>query len=61
MALDRHQQLVLDVCQANLAGTILAPALETSQCDTEGEQVLEVRPGGLCQGTLPLSRFPESP
>jgi len=60
MALDRHQQLMLDVRQADLPGPILAPALETAQGDAEGEQVLEVRPGGLCQRTLPWSRFPGS-
>jgi hypothetical protein len=55
MALDRDQQLMLDVRQAGRAGLILAPALEPAQGDTEGEQVLEVLPGGLGQGS-PLGR-----
>ncbi len=61
MALDRHQQLMLDVRQADLLGPILAPALETAQGNAEGEQVLEIRAGGLCQRTLPLSKFPGAP
>jgi hypothetical protein len=36
MALDRHQQLMLDVCQPGRAGLILAPALEAPQGDAEG-------------------------
>jgi hypothetical protein len=44
---------MLDVRQADCASLILAPALETAQGDAEGEQILKVRPGGLCQGTLP--------
>jgi hypothetical protein len=53
VALDRDQQLVLDVGQAGLPGPVLAPALETAQGDAEGEQVLEVWPGGLGQRALP--------
>ena len=52
---------MLDVRQADRASLILAPALETAQGDAEGEPVLEVLPGGLCQRKLPVSRFPESP
>ena len=59
MALNRHQQLVLDVREADLPGPVLAPALETAQGNAEGEQVLEVWLGGLCQRTLPLSEVPE--
>ena len=36
MALDRHQQLMLDVCQADRGGLILAPALEAPQRDAKG-------------------------
>jgi hypothetical protein len=53
MALDRHQQLMLGVCQADRAGPVLAPALKTPQGDAEGKQVLEILPGRLCQGTPP--------
>jgi hypothetical protein len=60
MALDRHQELVLDVREADLPGPVFTPALETAQGDAEGEQVLEVWPGGLCQWTLPLPEVPRS-
>jgi hypothetical protein len=56
MALDRHEQLMLDMGQADRAGPILAPALETAQGDAEGEEVLEVLPGGLRQGDTPVRR-----
>jgi len=61
MALDRHQQLMLDVRQADRAGPVLAPALEAAQGDAEGQQVLEFLPRGLCQGTPPSSKSPEIP
>ena len=61
VALDRHQQLMLDVGQADRTGPILAPALKTAKGDAEGEQVLEVLPGGLRQGTPPFVRVPEAP
>jgi hypothetical protein len=60
MALDRHQQLMLDVRQADRTGLILAPALKTPQGDAEREQVLEVLPGGLCQLTPPSTKFQDS-
>jgi hypothetical protein len=47
------------VRQADLPGPVLAPALETAQGDAEGEQVLEVWPGRLCQRTLLWPRIPE--
>jgi hypothetical protein len=55
MTLDRHQQLVLDVRQADRAGLIFAPALETPESDAKGEQVFEILPNRLCQGMPPWS------
>jgi hypothetical protein len=49
MALDRHQELMLDMRQTHCACPVLAPALEAPQCDPEGQQVLEVLPGWLSQ------------
>lgn len=49
MALDRDQQLMLDVREADRAGPVFAPALEPAKGDTKREQVLEILPSGLCQ------------
>lgn len=42
MALDRHQQLMLDVREARLPRLVLAPALKLSQRNAELEQLLEI-------------------
>jgi hypothetical protein len=53
MALDRHQQLVLDMGQAGGARLILAPPLEPSQARAERQHMLEIRTIGLTQNDLP--------
>jgi hypothetical protein len=45
MALDRNQELMLDVRQAGCACLVFAPPLEAPQRDPERQQVLEVQPG----------------
>lgn len=47
MALDRDQELVLDMSQPGRASLILAPALEAAQAAAEREQVLEILTGHL--------------
>jgi len=37
MALDRHQELMLDVRQTYRACLVLAPSLEAPQCDPKGQ------------------------
>jgi hypothetical protein len=53
MALDRHQQLVLDSRQAGGARLVLAPPLEPSQARAKRQHMLEVRTIGLTQNDLP--------
>jgi hypothetical protein len=58
MALDRHQQLVLDMRQPGGTRLVLAPPLEPSQARAERQHMLEVRTIGLIQNDLPqLSRL----
>jgi hypothetical protein len=53
MALDGHQELVLNVRQPGGAGLVLAPPLEPAQAGTERQYVLEIRTIGLTQDNLP--------
>jgi hypothetical protein len=47
MALDRDQELMLDMSQPGLASLILAPPLEPAQAAAERQQVLEILTGLL--------------
>ena len=47
MSLDRHEQLVLHMREADRRGLVLAPALETAQLDPERQEVLEILSGWL--------------
>ena len=51
MALERHQELVLDVGEPGRAGLLLAPVLEPAQGDPEGQEILEISASWLWQRT----------
>lgn len=53
MALDGHQELMLNMGEAGRAGLLLAPVLEAAQADPKGKEVLEVAAGWLGQGNAP--------
>ena len=55
MALDRDQELMLDLRQAGCDGLVFAPPLEAPQRDPECQQVLEVQPGWLIQGATSVT------
>jgi len=55
MALDRNQELMLDLRQASRDCLVFAPPLEAPQRDPERQQVLEVQPGRLIQGATSIT------
>jgi len=55
MALDRNQELMLDLGQAGRDCLVFAPPLEAPQRDPERQQVLEVQPGWLIQGATSVT------
>ena len=55
MALDGHEELMLDMRQARRVGLVLAPALETPQRDPERQQILAVLPGWLSQDATSIT------
>lgn len=52
MALDRNQQLMLDVGQAYRASLVFAPPLKAAQAGAKSEEVFEVLTGWLRQNCL---------
>ena len=56
MALDRNQELMLDLRQAGCDCLVFAPPLEAPQRDPERQQVLEVQPGWLIQSATSVRR-----
>jgi Ca2+-transporting ATPase len=61
MALDRHEQLMLDMGQARGHCLVLAPALEAPQRDPESQQVLERLDGGWFHLTETTPVVPRRP
>jgi hypothetical protein len=55
MALDRNQELMLDVRQAGRVCLFFAPPLEAPQRDPERQQVLEVQLGWLIQSATSVT------
>ena len=55
MALDRNQELMLDLRQADCDCLVFAPPLEAPQRDPERQQVLEVPSGWLIQGATSVT------
>jgi hypothetical protein len=55
MALDRNQELMLDLRQAGCDCLVFAPPLEAPQRDPERQQVLEVQPGRLIQSATSVA------
>src|SRR5215831_12503348 len=56
MALDRDQQLMLDMGQPGLSGLVLAPSFEPAQAAAERQQVLEILAGLLGHALFLRSR-----
>jgi hypothetical protein len=57
MALDRHEQLVLCMRQADPSSLLLAPVLEAAQFDPEGQEIFKILSGWLNGITLLTAEF----